>query len=94
MDLRRATAPALAAVVVVCGHAQGGDEEAEIAERLAKQDMSVSVYHSADDSVIPVAAGDAMVEAVRRVAAAASTTAPRYRGTSTRPGRRWRSLRT
>ena len=67
-----------AAVVVVCGYAQGGDEEAEIAERLAKQDLAVSVYHSADDSVIPVAAGDAMVEAVRRAAAAASTTAPRY----------------
>ena len=67
-----------AAAVVVCGYAQGGDEEAAIAERLAKQDLAVSVYHSADDSVIPVAAGDAMVEAVRRAAAAASTTAPRY----------------
>ena len=60
-----AQAPRLfAAVVVVCGYAQGGREARLVAERLAKQRMAVAVYHSADDSVIPVGASDQMVAAL------------------------------
>ena len=54
-----------AAVVVVCGYAQGGEQEAEIARRLVRSGISVGVYHSADDSVIPVDASDRMVGALR-----------------------------
>lgn len=53
-----------AAVVVICGYAQGAREERAIAERLARQRMPVAVYHSADDSVIPVEASDRMVRAL------------------------------
>eukprot|EP00908_Phaeocystis_cordata_P009833 Transcript_20639.p1 GENE.Transcript_20639~~Transcript_20639.p1 ORF type:complete len:295 (-),score=82.19 Transcript_20639:332-1216(-) len=55
-----------AAVVVVCGYAQGEQEQSTIAERLVRQGLGVHVYHSADDSVIPVAASDQMAEAIRR----------------------------
>ena len=54
-----------AAVVVVCGYAQGGREATAFAERLSKGRMAVAVYHSADDSVIPVAASDQMVGALK-----------------------------
>ena len=57
-----------AAVVVVCGYAQGGPEQTEVANRLVRQGVAVHVYHSADDSVIPVAASDEMVDALRRQA--------------------------
>jgi len=57
-----------AAVVVVCGYTQGAPEQAEVANRLVRQGGAVHVYHSADDSVIPVAASDEMVDALRRQA--------------------------
>lgn len=56
-----------AGLVVVCGYAQGPEQAAAIAERLERQRLPVAVYHSADDVVIPVAAGDEMVAALRRV---------------------------
>eukprot|EP00322_Chrysochromulina_rotalis_P002481 CAMPEP_0115833518 /NCGR_PEP_ID=MMETSP0287-20121206/3214_1 /TAXON_ID=412157 /ORGANISM="Chrysochromulina rotalis, Strain UIO044" /LENGTH=292 /DNA_ID=CAMNT_0003286935 /DNA_START=1 /DNA_END=879 /DNA_ORIENTATION=+ len=54
-----------AALVVVCGYAQGGEEAAAMASRLARQRLPVAIYHSADDSVIPVAAADQMASALR-----------------------------
>jgi len=54
-----------AAVVVVCGYAQGSDEATSVAARLAKQKLAVAIYHSADDSVIPVNAADQMAAALR-----------------------------
>ncbi len=54
-----------AAVVVVCGYSQGSEEATAIAERLAKGRMAVAIYHSQDDSVIPVAAGDQMARVLR-----------------------------
>ena len=53
------------AMVVVCGYAQGPREEQILAERLSRQKLPVAVYHSADDSVIPVMAADRMVHALR-----------------------------
>jgi len=53
-----------AAVVVVCGYAQGESEEKMIAQRLVRSGTAVGVYHSADDSVIPVSASDQMVRAL------------------------------
>ena len=55
-----------AALVVVCGYAQGDDEAAAIASRLSRQKMPVLIYHSVDDSVIPVDAADQMVAALHR----------------------------
>ena len=54
-----------AAVVVVCGYAQGSREARAFAERLATYRTAVAVYHSADDSVIPVGASDQMVQHLR-----------------------------
>jgi len=63
-----------AAVAVVCGYAQGSEQEEEIARRLARGHSStaVCVYHSADDSVIPVSAADGMVKALAAAAAQGS----------------------
>ena len=55
-----------AALVVVCGYANDKEEERAFSERLAKARMPVMVVHSADDSVIPVAASDSMVQQLRR----------------------------
>ena len=54
------------AVVVVCGYAGTPDDEAAIAARVARDHLPLAVYHSADDSVIPVAAADTLVHAMRR----------------------------
>lgn len=54
-----------AAVVVVCGYAQGSTEARRVTDRLALAGTPVAVYHSADDSVIPVDASDQMVAALR-----------------------------
>ncbi|KAL1526368.1 hypothetical protein AB1Y20_015081 [Prymnesium parvum] len=50
-----------AAVGVVCGYTHGS---APIAKRLVASQTAVLVCHSADDSVIPVAASDEMVQAL------------------------------
>ena len=54
-----------AAVVVVCGYTQGSNEARRVAERLAHAGTAVAVYHSADDSVIPVQASDQVVAQLR-----------------------------
>lgn len=64
-----------AAVVVVCGYAQGSREARTFAERLSinggkgvgggGRGPAVAIYHSEDDSVIPVAASDQMATALK-----------------------------
>lgn len=54
-----------AAVVVVCGYAQGHREAKTFAERLARSRSAVAIYHSEDDSVIPVQSSDAMAAALK-----------------------------
>ena len=79
-----------AAVVVVCGYAQGAREARAFAERLAKHKVAVAVYHSADDSVIPVDASDQMVgllkEAGYNMAATTPTLALKYVRYTNAPG--------
>ena len=59
-----------AATVIVCGYAQQQEADAG-AMRVARS--PVAVYHSADDSVIPVAAADLMVDSLRRAQASRSS---------------------
>ena len=61
-----------AAVVVVCGYVYPQDVPL-VAKRLRRSKMGVGVVHAADDSVIPVSAGDEMVAALR-----AEGVVPRY----------------
>ena len=67
-----------AAVVVVCGYAQGGEQTTEIARRLVKAGGAVGIYHAADDSVIPVGASDQMAKALVDADAGKSTLVLRY----------------
>ena len=55
-----------AALVVVCGYMHGPREEKAVAERLSHSRLPVAVYHSADDVVIPVAASEQAVDALRQ----------------------------
>lgn len=67
-----------AAVVVVCGYAQGDEQTSEIARRLVKGGGAVGIYHAADDSVIPVGAGDQMAKALVDADADKGTLVLRY----------------
>ena len=55
-----------AALVVVCGYLRGGHETRAVSQRLGHSKLPVAVYHSADDVVIPVAAADQAVAALRQ----------------------------
>ena len=55
-----------AGLVVVCGYLRGSHEGRAIGQRLSHAKLPVAIYHSADDSVIPVMAADQAVAALRQ----------------------------
>ena len=55
-----------AACIIVCGYTTSPTEASTISHRLLQSGMGISMYHAADDSVIPLEAAEDMAEALKR----------------------------